>query len=113
MFIIDKLAYSSKLRYKSPMLKTTFSIGALLLCVGFRSPSSAMLILIIMAVLTVFYSKVSFIYYIKIMAMPFGFLILGTIAIIFNIADAPMGLLFLGIGNKFLVTESSLIEVER
>jgi cobalt/nickel transport system permease protein len=111
MFIIDKLAYSSKLRYKSPILKAFFSIGALLLCVGFRSASASVLILVIMAALTVFYSKVSFIYYAKIMAIPLSFLLLGTIAIIVNITDVPMGLFSIGMGSKFLViTESSLLE---
>lgn len=82
-----------------------------MLSVGFRSPSSAMLILIIMAILTLFCSRISLTYYIKIMAIPLGFLILGTIAIIINTSDVPIGLFFVEVGSKFLViTKSSLIE---
>lgn len=111
MFVIDKLAYSSKLRYKSPMLKALFSIGTLLICVAARSAEVSILVLVIMAGLTISYNRISFIYYIKIMAIPLSFLLLGTVAIMVNIAEAPIGLLSFGVGGKFLVvTGTALLE---
>ena len=99
------------MRYKNPLLKASFSTGALLICVAARSVEVSILTLLIMAGLTILYSKTSLLYYMKIMAIPFSFLLLSTVAIIVNIAEMPMGLFSIGIGGKFLVvTGFSLLQ---
>ena len=50
--IIDKLAYSSAIRSKSPFLKSGFAVGALLICVGFGAFLPSAVILLTMMTLT-------------------------------------------------------------
>lgn len=39
MILLDKLAYSSPIRQKSPALKTLFAAGSLTICVSFQAQS--------------------------------------------------------------------------
>ncbi|MEL7656026.1 MAG: cobalt ECF transporter T component CbiQ [Bacillota bacterium] len=111
MFIIDKLAYSSKLRYKSPAIKASFAIGNLLICVGARSFIISLITLAVMGGLTVLSSKISVLRYLKLMFIPFGFMVLSTIAIVINITDRPMDLFSISFGSKYLaVSYNSLTE---
>lgn len=110
MMIIDKLAYSSDLRYKSPFLKATLAVGALLICVGARSFVVSFITLFIMGCLTVFYSRTSFSHYCKLMAAPLMFLFLGTIAIAVNYTTEPMDLISLPVGaHYFAVSWASMM----
>lgn len=102
MMMIDKLAYSSKLRYKSPFLKSAFAVGALLICVAARSFVVSSLVLLLMGCLTVFYSRTSFSHYCKLMAAPLTFLLLGTIAIAVNYTTEPMDLFSIAVGQHYL-----------
>jgi len=114
MIIIDKLAYSSKLRYKNPAVKAAFAIGNLLICVGARSFIVSMIIFSVMAGLTVLSSKISITRYIKLMGIPFGFMVLSTVAIVVNITDKPMDLVSFPVGGKYLaVSWHSLTEGAR
>ncbi|MCQ4636383.1 cobalt ECF transporter T component CbiQ [Anaerovorax odorimutans] len=108
MMMIDKLAYSSPWRYKSTHLKSCFAIGTLLICVAVRSFLVSSVILALMGCLTVTYSQASLSRYGKMMLWPLGFLMLGTIAVFFDVAGEPMGLLHVAIGSKYIVmlTES-------
>ncbi len=110
MMMIDKLAYSSQLRYKSPFLKSAFAVGTLLICVAARSFVVSGIVLIVMGCLTVFYSRTSLSHYIRLMTAPFTFLALGTVAIAVNFTDAPMDLLSVPVGSHYLaVSVSSLV----
>lgn len=102
MIIIDKLAYSSRLRYKNPAVKSAFAVGSLLICVGARSFILSLIIFTVMAGLAVLSSRISIFRYLKLMSIPFGFLVLSTIAIIVNITDQPMDLVSLPVGSKYL-----------
>ncbi|MDD3169937.1 MAG: cobalt ECF transporter T component CbiQ [Eubacteriales bacterium] len=111
MIIIDKLAYSSRLRYKNPTLKAIFAVGTLLICVGARSSIVSVVTLAAMAGLTVLSSKISILRYLRLMLIPLGFMVLGTIAIVVNVAEAPMDLLSVPMGGKYLaVSHTSLNE---
>lgn len=102
MMIIDKLAYSSKLRYKNPAVKAAFAVGSLLICVGARSFIVSLIIFSVMAGLAVLSSKISALRYLKLMSIPFGFMVLSTIAIVVNITDRPMDLASIPVGSKYL-----------
>ena len=111
MFIIDKLAYSSKLRYKNPAVKGAFAVGSLLICVGARSFVISFITLAVMGGLTVLSGKISVIRYLKLMLIPFGFLALSTIAIVVNYSDRPMDLFSIPVGSCYLaVSYHSLTE---
>lgn len=102
MILIDKLAYSSAIRNKSPFLKSAFAIGVLIICVAARSFILSCIILIMMGCATVLYSRTSFFQYIKLMIAPFAFLAMGTVAIAINFTTQPMDLFNIAIGNKYL-----------
>jgi len=114
MILIDKLAYSSSLRYKSPILKSAFAVGSLLICVGARSFIVSVITLAVMAGLTVLSSKISILQYLKLMLIPFGFMVLSTVAIVVNITDRPMDLVSIPIGSSYLaISNYSLTEGAR
>lgn len=114
MMMIDKLAYSSELRYKSPFLKSAFAAGTLLICVGARSFVVSIIVLVLMGCLTVFYSRASLSHYCKLMTAPFAFLLLGTIAIAVNYTTEPMDLLSVPLGQHYLaVSQASLLYAVR
>lgn len=102
MITIDKLAYSSKLRYKDPSLKAFLSIGILLICVITRSNIVSLVTLLFMGSITLFYNNISLVYYIKLLTIPLLFLLLSTIAIIFSITTHPLDLFSIKIGSHYL-----------
>ncbi len=102
MILIDKLAYSSAIRHKSPFLKSTFAIGTLIICVAARSFVISFVTLVMMGCMTIFYSRTSPSHYIKLMIAPLVFLALGTIAIAVNFTDEPMDLINIPIGSNFI-----------
>jgi hypothetical protein len=112
MMIIDKLAYSSKLRYKSPILKTAFAVGMLLICVAAHMLAAAVIILGFMAALTIRFSRVSFSHYMKLMGIPLGFLILSTLTIIFNISDTPGGVFAVVMNANWNNPSSGTVEID-
>lgn len=107
--MIDKLAYSSPWRYKSTSLKCSFAIGTLLICVAVRSFIISLVILAVMGCLTVKYSRASLSHYMKMMMWPVAFLILGTIAILVDLADKPIGIVQIAVGGKYLVITTQAV----
>lgn len=109
--VIDKLAYWSRLRYKSPMLKAALSIGVLLLCVAASSFILSITILVVMGGLTVLSGKTPFTQYMRLMLLPITFIALSGVVLIVNITDVPIGLFSIGIFSKYLsITAHSLVE---
>lgn len=90
MLLIDKLSYSSKLRYKSPCIKALFAVSVLLSCILMRSVIFSLFVIITMGSLTVFAGGTSLKYYIKLLRLPLAFLFLSTITIIFEISKNPV-----------------------
>lgn len=110
MILIDKLAYNSAIRHKSPFLKGAFAIGSLCICVSSRTFTISAIILIMMMGATLLYSKTSGEHYRKLMLAPFSFLLIGSIAIIVNISPEPIGFINVPIGSSYLIiTISRLI----
>lgn len=101
--MIDKLAYGSVWRYKSVSLKTSLAVGSLIICVAVRSFLVSGVVLAIMSCLAVKYSRATLRRYGGMMMWPLTFLILGTIAILIDLADGPVGLWNIPIGGKYLV----------
>ncbi|MBN7771900.1 cobalt ECF transporter T component CbiQ [Clostridium aminobutyricum] len=110
MIVIDKLAYYSAIRDKSPFLKCAFAIGTLLICVAARSFVISFLVLSIMGCATVRYSRTSFFQYMKLMLAPLAFLAMGTVAIAVNWTSQPMDLFNIAVGDKFLAVSWYSIE---
>lgn len=101
--IIDKLAYSSAIRHKSPFLKSAFAVSALLICVGFAAFLPSLIILLLMMFLTLTLSKTDGRHYKNLMLAPFVFLLMGTIVLLFDVAKEPMGILSIRAGSIYIV----------
>lgn len=110
MIMIDKLAYSSPWRYKSVYMKSALASGNLLICVAVRSFTVSIITLAVMGYLTVRYSQASLSRYVRMMMWPFAFLIMGTIAVLFDISARPDGILNIPLGGSFaVITSYSLV----
>lgn len=105
MLLIDKLAYSSRLRYRSPGLKVCLAVGSLVLCVAARSFTVSLCMLSVMGCLTVRIGGTSLRHYVRLIALPLGFLLMSTVAVIFHMAEEPSPLFTLGLGSQFLVID--------
>lgn len=109
MLTIDKLCYNSKLRYVNAGEKFAFTMLTLLLCVCSRSIVIACIVLTATGILTVYKGGIPLFRYVRFMTVPLAFLILSTLAIIFNISRAPLDLFAIPIGNWYLTGSKEAI----
>lgn len=93
MILLDKLAYSSPIRQKSPALKTLFAAGSLIICVSFRHSLVCLLILCCMAACTLRFANLSAKRYLRFLTGPFLFLMLSSVAILFFFSSSPQDLI--------------------
>ena len=107
MIIIDKLCYTSKLRYTNASVKTALAIITLLVCVIGRSIALSVCILFAMGYLTIHVGGISPSHYIKLMRIPLIFLFLSTIAIIINFSKTPLSAFAIPVGNIFITSSRS------
>ena len=87
MILIDKYAYASKLACISPKAKLVYTMLPLLLCISLNSFVVSLVTIIVMAVTTVGAGKIKLSVYLKLLFIPFGFLMVGTITILINRFD--------------------------
>lgn len=102
--VIDKLCYSSKLRYENAGEKFAFAVMTLCICVMSRSAAVASIVLAVTGILTVWKGGIPVLRYLKFLAAPLAFLFLSTIAILFHIRRVPMDLLAISVGSWYLTT---------
>jgi cobalt/nickel transport system permease protein len=84
MIAIDEIAYNSSISKINPKSKIAFGVIPLILCICFNAYSVSTITMLIMAIMTIKSSKIKFRQYIYLLLIPFSFLILGTITIIFG-----------------------------
>lgn len=102
MLLIDQLAYRSKLRFESPMMKALFAISILLMAVSLRSVFFGIIVTIFMGIITVKAGKIPLMKYLHLLKIPLVFILLSVLAIIVNISQSA----FPGIGfflGKFYI----------
>lgn len=102
MISIDKLCYTSHLRYVNGAEKTAYAILTLSVCIASRSLLIALIVLLANAYLNIKKGGISWIRYIKLMTVPLAFLFLSTIVIIVNISSVPMDAFAFRIGARYL-----------
>ncbi|NCB91060.1 MAG: cobalt ECF transporter T component CbiQ [Clostridia bacterium] len=104
MITIDKLCYNSKLRYVNAGEKFAFAVITLLLCVMSRSIAVACIVLAVTGILTVYRGGIPFFRYIHFMSVPLAFLILSTLAIMFNLSHTPLDLFAIPVGTWYITS---------
>ena len=102
MLEIDKLCYTSKLRYVNAGEKCFFSLASVILCIVSRSVPAALLLLIASTYLTVRRGGISIKRWLRYMTLPLTFLLLGTGAILVNISRTPLDAFALPAGSLYL-----------
>lgn len=100
--LIDKLCYTSKMRYINAGEKFAFAVITLLFCVVSRSITIAAIVLAATGILTVFIGGIPVSYYWKLLKYPLVFLFLSVIAIIVNISKIPLDAFAIPLGNIYL-----------
>ncbi len=90
MIMMDKLAYSSGLRYISPCIKAFVAVTTLLICVTARSFIISLVTLAVMGSITVCKGGISLSYYIRLFRIPLLFLVLSTFTILISITGEPV-----------------------
>lgn len=102
MIVVDKLCYRSKLRYVNAGEKFVFSMVTLLFCIISRSFLIAAIAFFVNGFLVVKKGGISFGRYIRLLAVPFTFLILSTLAVIVNISRVPLDAYAVPVGTFFI-----------
>lgn len=102
MIVVDKLCYASKLRYVNAGEKFAYAMMTLLICIVSRSMTAAGLVLIVNGFLSVKKGGVRLGRYLKLMAVPFSFLVLSTLAIIVNVSKTPLDAYAVSVGTFFI-----------
>ena len=102
MIVVDKLCYRSRLRYVNAAEKFAFSMITLLFCVVSRSLIVAGVAFAVNTYLTVKKGRIAAGQYAKLLAVPFTFLILSTLAIIVNISKVPLDAYAIPVGSFFI-----------
>ncbi|HAX51710.1 cobalt ECF transporter T component CbiQ [Muricomes intestini] len=102
MIVVDKLCYRSGLRYVNAAEKFIFSIITLLFCVVSRSLVIAGIAFAINGWLTMKKGRIPGALYAKLLAVPFSFLILSTLAVIVNVSKVPLDAYAIPVGSFFI-----------
>ncbi|WMM25857.1 cobalt ECF transporter T component CbiQ [Tissierella sp. MB52-C2] len=87
MLLIDKYAYTNKLRNCSPQAKILLACGAMILSRIINNYYFDLLTIILMSVLIVGIAKIPFKSYFKMLLIPLSFLLVSILAIIISIND--------------------------
>lgn len=102
MIVIDKLCYRSGLRYVNAGEKLAFAVVTLLICVVSRSLMVAGITFVVNGFLTVKKGRIAAKEYARLLALPFTFIILSTLAIMVNIAKVPLDAYAIPVGSFFI-----------
>ena len=88
MILIDKYAYDSRLACVSPKAKLVYTMLPLLLCISLNAFFVSFVTIFVMGTTTVGVGKIKLRAYLKLLFIPFGFLMVGTITILINRFDS-------------------------
>lgn len=102
MLLIDKLSYQSKLRYVNSSEKVLYAVLTLIICITSRSIAVAAVAFLINGILTVGKGGISLSHYLKLLLIPFTFLVVGTAAIMLNISAEPFNAFAVPVGRWYL-----------
>lgn len=99
---IDVFAQGSRLSGVNPGLKVLFSVGCALFCIGLSSVPVSAFLFVTMGMLTVLCGKIPLYRYILLLTIPLAFILLGTVAILFEFSASPLGLLDIPVFGRYL-----------
>jgi len=86
MLKIDSFAYANKLRKVHPAEKAAFALTTMFLCLIFSSVTLSAVIIILMAGVTVGLAGIPVKIYLRLMFLPFSFLLVGVITVVVSVS---------------------------
>ena len=107
MITIDALAYSSRLGKVNPSLKFWTTIAMMVICVSARSPYAGIFLSVAMPVLVVFVGGLKLRDYITMLALPLSFLMMGGVALLFEVTAQSGGILSIPFFGHWLCVTST------
>ena len=90
---IDVLAQISRLKNIDPNLKFWTLLVLIVICVASRNPLTGIFLLVTMPILAVFAGGMRLRHYVRILALPVSFLLIGGLALLIEVSPEPMGIL--------------------
>lgn len=99
---IDFHAQRSRMNRVHTGLKLIFCLGCAVLCVAADSVPVSLALAAAMLLLTVAGGKIPAGYYFTLLALPLVFILLGAIAILFEVSPFPLGYLDLAVGSRYI-----------
>lgn len=91
MLKIDEVAYHNPLAKKNPFIKCALGMGCLILAISVQSYSLLLFILLLMNILILGIARIDFKFYLKLLSIPSGFLILSISMILITVSQSPTG----------------------
>lgn len=102
MIVVDKLCYSSGLRYVNPYEKFAFAMLTLVFCIVSRSIALGIFVMGLNTFLCIGKGKIAPKRFFKLMLIPLTFLVLSTVAIMINISKEPLDAFAVQIGQYYI-----------
>jgi len=99
---IDVLAQISRLKNINPTLKSCTLIMLIIICVASKNPFTGVFLLAAMFMLAVFAGGLDLHHYIHILALPVSFLLIGGLALLFEVSLTPIGILNLRVSGFWI-----------
>lgn len=91
MLKIDEVAYHNPLAKKNPFIKCGLGMGCLILAISVPSYILLLMILLVMNSLILGVARINFKFYLKLLSIPSGFLILSISMILVTVSQSPIG----------------------
>lgn len=111
MLSIDQYAYANKMRSIHPGEKFAFAVATMVICLVLPSLVTHLVVLLLMAGLLILRAGIPWQVYLKLMALPFSFLVVSVVTIALSISRNPaFGIYGITVGEMTLgVTAQSLL----
>lgn len=87
MLKIDEVAYHNPLAKKNPFIKCSLGMGCLVLAISIQSYRLLLFILLLMTILILGVARINFKFYLKLLSIPTGFLILSISMILITVSQ--------------------------
>lgn len=91
MLKIDEVAYHNPLAKKNPFIKCGLGMGCLILAISVPSYMLLLVIFLLMNSLILGVARIDFKFYLKLLSIPSGFLILSISMILVTMSQSPIG----------------------
>ncbi len=110
MLRIDRLSYSSQLRYVSTGEKFAFSVVTMVLCIAGQRVVPSVLVFFVMGFFTVLRGKIPFSDYRKLLTIPLAFLAVNAVILGISVRREPLEVFAVSVGAWYVTAGKETID---